>query len=146
MHELLMVLTATMPCKTIEVNGEPYLDRYYVRTDDDGTQHWLHHFRRSDSERHLHSHPWEASSTILCGWYREQYTNIEVLRRTGDINHIVPETLHRIVDVKPDTWTYMKVMPGRRDDWFFIDDNGDKTSRATSEPEWWKSYPCRGAQ
>ncbi len=143
-HDLLMLLTANMPMKVIQVNDQDYLERYYVNTDLDGTQHWLHRFLRSDSERHLHSHPWEAESTILCGWYREQYPDMEVLRKQGDVNHINPDTLHRIVDVKPDTWTYMKVYPGRSDNWFFIGDDGAKTPMRTSEPEWWKAYPCRG--
>ena len=139
-HELLMILTAHMPCKTIEVNGLPYLERYYVNTDTDGVQHWLHRFLRSDSERHLHSHPWSATSVILTGWYREQYPEIEVLRKAGDINRITPETLHRIVSVGVNTWTYMKVQPERLDHWYFIDDEGNKQQMKTSEPEWWKSY------
>jgi len=44
MHGQLMACTADMPVKRIMVNDEPYLDRYYVCTEGDGTQHWLHHF------------------------------------------------------------------------------------------------------
>jgi hypothetical protein len=144
MHDLLMKLSASMPLKTICINGEPYLERYYVDTDPDGTQHWLHRFLRNDSERHLHSHPWKATSRILAGCYKEERESGTRWIRAGDTNEIGPDTLHRIVKVAPDTWTYMRVDPARLPEWYFIDDEGTKTPMPTSEPEWWKSYPCRG--
>lgn len=136
-HELLMILSKSMPMKAITVNGMPYLRRYFISIDADGTQHWLHHFLRSDSERHLHSHPWFAYSTILCGWYREQYPDMEVLRKAGEVNQLSPDTLHRIVDVKPDTWTYMTVYPTREPTWYFINDAGEKTIEKSSPTDWY---------
>lgn len=32
----------------------------------------LHHIRRADQDRHLHSHPWNARTIILKGWYEEE--------------------------------------------------------------------------
>lgn len=142
-HEILMTITATMPMKTIPVNGHDYLQRYYVGTAPDGTDHWLHRFLRADSERHLHSHPFTARSTILTGCYLEQTPKGEIMRRAGDENHITPETLHRIIDVQPNTWTLMKVRPERLPDWYFIDDNGNKEYRKSSPREWWKEYGPR---
>ena len=61
MHEILTLATASMPLKTIEVNGEEYLRRYFFKHLDDGSQLWLHHFLTTDSDRHLHSHPGSAT-------------------------------------------------------------------------------------
>lgn len=32
----------------------------------------LHHIMRADQDRHLHSHPWNARTIILKGWYVEE--------------------------------------------------------------------------
>lgn len=32
----------------------------------------IHHIRRADQDRHLHSHPWNARTVILKGWYEEE--------------------------------------------------------------------------
>lgn len=32
----------------------------------------IHHIRRADQDRHLHSHPWNARTIILKGWYEEE--------------------------------------------------------------------------
>jgi len=140
-HEQLMLITRTMPMKTIEVNGYPYLERYFVG-EKNGTQEWLHRFLRADSERHLHSHPWTANSTILCGWYVEEWIDAnsagkrETLWHKGAINFITPSTIHRIVDVKPGTWTHMRVYGGRESSWFFINDDGEKEIMQTSPINW----------
>jgi len=144
MHDLLMLLTANYPMKTIEILGEPYLERYHVKTDEDGTQHWLHRFLRNDSERHQHSHPWEARSKILCGSYLEDRSGAHTLYQAGMTNLIMPETMHRIVEVEPNTWTYMRVLPGRAVSWAFIDDSGARTPMATSPEDWWKDCKVRG--
>lgn len=146
-HEQLMLITRTMPMKTIVVRGEPYLERYFVGVDEQGNQDWLHHFLRADSEEHTHSHPWVARSTILCGGYLEQLLvndqKLEEWLSSGDVNTITPGTLHRIIDVEPDTWTHMRVYAGREDYWYFIDDNGVKTQMRASEPDWYKQCSPR---
>lgn len=70
-HEHLMMLTAKMPMKTIEINGKPYLERYYAGTFQDNKDLWLHRFLTGDSERHLHSHPFEFAGVMLQGKYVE---------------------------------------------------------------------------
>src|SRR5690606_22814863 len=52
---------------------KPYLHRYYAGTFRDGKDLWLHNFKSSDSERHLHSHPFDFSTVMLCGGYDEEY-------------------------------------------------------------------------
>lgn len=32
----------------------------------------IHHIKRADQDRHLHSHPWNARTIILKGWYEEE--------------------------------------------------------------------------
>jgi len=146
-HDHLMLLTRTMPMKTIFVGGEPYLERYFVGEDEHGNQDWLHRFLRSDSERQMHSHPWDADSTVLCGWYKEavlkKHRTIEVFRNTGMENIITPDKIHRVIDVEPNTWTHLKVYAGREPSWFFIDENGVKAEMKTSPVEWWKDCEPR---
>lgn len=147
-HEQLMLITRMMPMKTIQVNGEDYLQRYFVGKDDHGNQDWLHRFLRADGERHHHSHPWAADITILCGWYLE-----EVRRKTGSVfdrmvfegdeTFIDPDRMHRIIDVKPNTWTHMRVYAGREPHWYFIDDNGEKKQMDTSPEDWYLSCKPR---
>lgn len=52
---------------------KPYLHRYYAGTFKDGKDLWLHNFKCSDSERHLHSHPFDFETIMLCGAYTEEY-------------------------------------------------------------------------
>jgi hypothetical protein len=146
-HNQLMLITRTMPMKKIQVNGEDYLERYFVG-ELNGTQEWLHRFLRADSERHLHSHPWDADSTILCGMYVEQIQRpngdkYEAYRNAGETNIITVGRLHRIIEVEANTWTHMRVYPGREPQWYFIDDNGVKTQVDTSPEDWYLSCKPR---
>jgi hypothetical protein len=148
-HELMMKITALMPMKTIHVRGEPYLERYFVGVNEHGVQDWLHRFLRSDSEEHLHSHPWEAESTILVGWYDDErglseggtFTRMIV---AGETNCIFENTLHRIIDAMPNTWTHMRVYPGREPTWFFIDADGNKKIMESSPADWYLDCKPRG--
>lgn len=146
-HEQLMLITRCMPMKTIEINGEPYLERYFVGVDEHGHQDWLHRFLRSDSERHLHSHPWDADSTILCGAYSEERLRGEdkIVSEyfEGDQNIIGKEKLHRIIAVEPNTWTHMRVYAGREPFWYFIGDDGVKKEMRSSEPDWYENCQRR---
>lgn len=143
-HEQLMRLTESLPMKTIMVNDQPYLERYYVATLPDGTQDWLHRFLRDDAERHLHTHPFHAESTILCGWYLEDRGDRSVYWSEGDINRIHPETLHRIKEVAPNTWTHMCVKPGREPYWHFIEPDGTKVAMKSAPENWWTRHGVRG--
>lgn len=145
LHEQLMSITFHLPCKTIAIEGEDYLQRYYLG-EQLGFQYWLHRFLRNDSERHLHSHPWSATSTILCGKYTEQRPTTKVCYQAGHKNEISPETLHRIVAVEPNTWTLMRVSPGRLPEWHFIDDNGNKTPMRASETDWHTNFNTRNGK
>ena len=143
-----MFLTENMPMKTIAINGNPYLERYFIQEDEQGRQHWLHRFLRNDSERHVHSHPWDAVSHVLFGSYTEQVKENDGLMfyyvyLAGESNSIPKNKLHRIVEVEQYTWTYMIVEPSREEEWFFIDDNDIKTPVKSSPTDWYKNCKTR---
>lgn len=148
----LLELTANLPCKQIEVNGQPYLQRYFLGEDANG-QAWLHRFMRADSERHLHTHPWTGTSMILCGRYTEQLRPVGAPNSgeqdrirylsAGDVNQITPQTTHRIVDVEPETWTILHIRPKREPTWSFVADDGALTHVPSSPYEWHEGLPTR---
>lgn len=79
-HKRLENVAKTLPCKVIEVDGEPYIERYYVGTTDDGKADlWLHHILKPDL-RHLHNHPFKADITVLSGGYLEEKVDRAVWR------------------------------------------------------------------
>jgi hypothetical protein len=88
---------------------------------------YLHRFFRHDEDRHLHSHPWVASvSIILWGGYIEEKRN----RRTGKIkvrrlwpgmiNILGPQDFHRILELKGrETWSLF-ITGGKAHAWGFL--------------------------
>ncbi|HEY6527119.1 MAG TPA: hypothetical protein VIZ65_00375 [Cellvibrionaceae bacterium] len=149
MADALTVLTADMPCKKIIINNALYLRRYFVRENADGSQEWLHEFITEDGERHLHSHPWNAISTILCGGYTEEYYYPTITQtqfkeyRPGDHNIISPDRIHRIARVQSKTWTHMMVPPSRLPNWYFVNDKSEKEHIPSSPLNWWKNETTR---
>ena len=144
MHRFLMRLTKHRPCKTIMVNDQPYLERYYMGGLF-GYQCWLHRFLRPDSERHLHNHPWTAISVVLRGYYWEELPDgTGNYRAVGTVARIRHDHVHRVFYAKPDTWTLMLVGRKRHWMWHFIDDAGKTTHRRTSPRDWYRAYTPRG--
>jgi len=90
-HEKMLELTVNMPMKQISIFeqltvhhddgsttfidgfSKPYLHRYFAGTFKDGKDLWLHNFKCSDSEDHLHNHGFEFETIMLCGNYTEDY-------------------------------------------------------------------------
>lgn len=174
-NKVLLKQTENLPCKIIEINGQPYLERYFVGHDGGGNQLWLHHFLTADGERHHHSHPWHATSQILTGGYCEETLNLHSspelqgilgsvsaqifnnlianninarvkMQRwllAGDSNLITPSTLHRIVEVKPNTWSALTVSHQRAENWFFIDENDNRQTMQASPRDWWQTCTTR---
>ncbi|WP_258152420.1 MULTISPECIES: hypothetical protein [unclassified Pseudomonas] len=102
-------------------DGSVYMERYWVFNPYDrvtNVPRWaplipfsirVHHIRREDLDRHLHSHPWNARTVILKGWYFERRlvdkeSGQEVLkwRRPGDTAVLTVDDFHRIAQVSPD--------------------------------------------
>lgn len=151
-HDQLMRITERMPMKTIEVNERPYLERYFAGYTDDGGQWWYHRFLCADAERHLHTHPWTGTAVLLCGSYKEHLRPpgtdgaLDRFRyfSVGHVNQIFPNTLHRIVEVQPNTWTMLHIKPGREPTWKFIADDGTETVMQASPENWHESAGARG--
>lgn len=139
---VMLSYTAWMPCKEIVVNGELYLRRYFMCEHPDGAQEWIHQFVSRDGDRHLHSHPWHAVSTILVGHYTEEYMDDGEIKTdtfyAGENNILDPGHIHRIAYISPYCWTHMLVGASRLPQWFFVDDKGNKEFVKTSDPDWWK--------
>ncbi len=138
-------LVKNAPCKTIEINGKPYLRRYYLGTLECGSQQWVHEFLTADGERHFHSHPWQAVSRVIVGCYVEQelifvkdgHSKAYFTYLPGHTNIIYPDKLHRIHQIEPGTWTQLLIAKERLKTWFFIDETGKKTEVETSPTDWY---------
>ena len=64
----------------------------------------------------------------------------------GDHRTLHPSTVHRIVSVRPNTWTMLHVEDGRLQHWKFIDDNGNEMVMQSGGEDWWKHYGPRVRQ
>lgn len=171
-NELMLDLTKEMPMKQIDINGRPYLQRYYAGTTADNRDLWLHRFMSSDGERHLHCHPFNARSVILSGSYIEEYayegSEGSAIREVDylDVDKLIfmlthPSTMiisalrmgrpitvfdwHRIAEVRPDTWTLFIVDPERLPMWFFRDDEGKLEPVVASPRDWHLGFGPRAA-
>lgn len=166
-NELMLELTKAMPMKQIDIDGEPYLQRYYAGTFADGHDLWLHRFISCDGERHLHCHPFDSRSVIMTGGYVEELPDGPVERpadpsgadRIVGMMALGIQTMHaeyltigrvitvydwhRIASVQPGTWTAFIVKPKRLPCWFFRDETGALEQVRASPRDWWKSFGPR---
>lgn len=118
----------------IEINGDQYLVRYrlFKRPAMFGwpeRRYYLHHILRSDADREYHDHPWDFSSLVLWGSYREHRRTwdgeegwIEMRpwlsfakRKAGD--------LHRVELDRP-CWTFVVTGP-KEHNWGFVGSNNE---------------------
>jgi len=165
-NKMLFKYTANLPAQLITTAGNPYIERYYVG-ELFGRTFYLHRFISSDSERHLHNHPWSNGwAVILSGSYVEEVVIdlcphahkgcvTEFITRKW-FNRIDGNTFHRIHSVKSGTWTLfchgeMARIPGvftpgsLLKGWGFINRFGNKTvfrsHQSSSAVEWWENAP-----
>ena len=108
----------------------PYMIRYYLwRKPSEGKSYknlFFHKILRSDSDEHLHSHPWNWSSFILWGFYKEELVS-------GKIKIWLPlsfrirkaEFYHRLTLKKPVYSLFWHDV--RKRDWDFLVD-GEKVN------------------
>ena len=114
------------------VNGEPYLERYYVFLKDRNRfpfNIFVHKFLKSDPDD-VHDHPWPYFTVILKGGYwewipvfntrGEKIHEYCVWRRPGSFRWAGARTYHRIeLDPAVECWTLF--MPGiKQRDWGFL--------------------------
>lgn len=143
--------TKILPNVTINVNGIPYLTRYYFFGKDRKYFNiYLHHFHASDPDDGLlHNHPWKwASGIVIAGGYteeRKQFTfNIDKrtivvtthsTRRPGSYGSLTSSDFHRVdlLDEINGSWSLFFVGP-RSQEWGFID-------KATGEFKDYRQFP-----
>lgn len=122
MRKFLFWLTARMPCRLIDIDGKPYLERYYVGKLF-GITFYLHRFVAADGDRDVHDHPWgRAAALLLCGGYTEErlqwfdidggWLAVDRELRPLRLNWIGARVFHRIAKAEPETWTLF--MHGKR--------------------------------
>lgn len=107
-------MTAKLPCRLIQRENQPYLERYFVGQLF-GHTFYLHRFVGTDPDEGCHNHPWNALAICLAGGYtearmtglcvvngwQEEYRNIS----PGSFNRIRANDFHQIISIKPETWT-----------------------------------------
>jgi hypothetical protein len=49
----------------------PYLEKWRLSTEEDGSARLLHHILRSDGDEELHDHPWDNRTLMVDGGYWE---------------------------------------------------------------------------
>jgi len=158
---LLYNLTAKLPCRLIGLDSGPYLERYYLGKVL-GITFYLHRFVSSDSERHVHNHPWGwAATVILCGSYLEErvidlcpsasesgcLTEYRTRRWFGRVNG---NTFHQIHEAERNTWTLFfhgPRVPGKGWGFFERMQAGDDVDVTVFIPhkarptQWWLTAP-----
>lgn len=164
-NDYMLKLTANMPMKQIDVNGKPYMQRYFAGTTADDYDIFIHRFLSADGEEHLHSHPRDSYSLVITGGYNEE-TGCEVgsvwlppkvfvlqdvltfpiMISAVDFfgRHISVFDWHRITSVEPETWSMFIVGPYILPFWCFKEKDGTITPVASSPRDWWKSCGVRG--
>lgn len=155
-REEIEAVAKTLPPPRIIMDAEgkhPYLSRYYLLGAPrmpDGSESfdamgnaregaiwdspvglYLHCFHQSDG-RHLHSHPFDwSSSLILVGGYREERVEkrggtvrrFEQIFLPGDTNTITAGVFHRVELIHGESWSLFTV--GKKsDDWGFLTEDG----------------------
>lgn len=160
LNRLLYALTADLPCRLIPLDSGPYLERYYVGQLF-GVIFYLHRIVSSDSERHLHNHPWGwGRSLILNGGYIEEIVTdltasgpLTERRRIRWWNKVDGAHFHRIHKAEPDTWSLFfhgpraRILRGGASEpkgWGFLDFKDGVTAFRpfpSNSTAWWEKAP-----
>lgn len=156
--DLFVGISCDLPVRFIKIGGKPYLERYFLGAHQ-GQYAYLHRFVSADGDRHVHSHPWvQSQSLILTGMYRELRGQrrpgatglppiTERVYRRGGTNLLDQLSVHKIISIVPETWTlfmhtewahpwgYFDDEPGREG--LFVEEEGESRNRF-----WWTTNPC----
>ena len=135
---LLRWLASRLERRPIDVDGRPYMDRYYLAgpmpprcaaywPEDNRPRErlrwlprtwYLHKLVTPDAERDLHDHPWDGRGRVLASAYVEHTAAGVVVRCEGDKTHVTPGGYHRIArliashgDPEGEVWTLLRVGP-----------------------------------
>ena len=144
-NAFLFWVTETWRVWVIHVDTKPYLERYKFANEwkwferlrqKYEIKYYLHHFVSEDSEEWLHDHPWEwAICIVLSGGYVEErltafcpwYGLVTEERNVNWFNRLTKSTVHKVLKVKPNTWTLIITGPdvkveGKPKSWGFVED------------------------
>lgn len=160
--------SARLPVRLIQVNGKPYLERYYLGSAL-GVTFYLHRFVSADREEHVHNHPWGwGRALVLSGGYDEEVATdlcprasesgcVTVTRRVRWWNRVDGSHFHRIANAERGTWTLFfhgprtalrSGMAGIWKGWGFLERQGGDTvfrPYPSAGHEWWRTA-ARGAE
>lgn len=77
-------------------DGQDYLRRWWVVPRNNYSNVYLHKILMPDDDRALHDHPWDNTSLIIKGSYREITPAGEFIRSPGDIINRKATDAHRL--------------------------------------------------
>lgn len=169
-HQQLLRIVRGRPVKTIVVDGQEYIRRYYMGTTGDGNDDiWIHRILHPDV-RHLHNHPFISRAMVLSGGYLEERVNHAAWRRPTDrvqagvretLTHletekwsnvvsscringheISPLDFHRIarLSTTAPTWSVLTVDHRRLPYWYFKEPGKPWEQVPASPRDWWRAY------
>ena len=102
--------------------GTLYMGRWWMHK----PSRWLpgvriHHIRVHDQDRHMHSHPWNARTIILRGWYQEvrEGSSRPVNRCEGNTAPLSYGEFHRITRVCPGGCWTLFITWRKQGEWYF---------------------------
>jgi hypothetical protein len=75
---------------------DPYLERWWIIPRNEWQNTYLHRMLRDDEDRALHDHPWENTSFVIEGGYREITPEGVFIRKPGDVITRPATALHRL--------------------------------------------------
>lgn len=120
-----MTLRLRLPYKVIADACDPQLGPLLIRYELLRTRWgnlYLHHFLRSDNDRHFHDHPWSFITLLLSSGYWEHTPRGTFWRRRFSLLFRPAEWQHWVEILRP-VWTLILVRPKRRE-WGFITERG----------------------
>lgn len=100
----------------------------------------LHHWYRSDDDRHMHDHPWSFLGLVLKGSYDDITSNGSVTLKAGKLFYRKAKHLHYVkVPKGRDCWTLLLTGPVIRKWGFQV---GDKWRKANKYFFIFGKHPC----
>lgn len=78
------------------IGAPAYLERWWIIPRNEHQNVYLHRILRDDDDRALHDHPWENTSYVIAGSYREITPDGTFIRQPGDIVRRAATALHRL--------------------------------------------------
>lgn len=160
LNKLLYLISGQLPARAIFINGQPYMERYFLFRAF-GYTAYLHRWNNSDGDRYPHNHPWQNSYGMpLVGHYFEERANSRSAfvgwqgnrafipqRRVARfcVNRIKHNHWHRIAHVEPGTWTLFIHSTPRIQHWGFLKPTDTGIAyhphNTKTNPDWHKTAP-----